>query len=190
MPDTIKEEDSFMAYKDEHESEDKSPAVECQSDIVTGQRDYSDWDHLSEDDRKTNSDIHEMFFVDELFKDRGKFMKLLRRASCMSPSRDLSDSSSVSHSLSSSSGSSKMRLTLGKKNTDMGKKHSQRELSAESSNEDSFCTDDDDEESEEEEDEEETLTMDRVRFNSLCILPSQLECCSLDYQEKKPESQQ
>ena len=27
--------------------------------------------------------------------------------------------------------------------------------------------------------------MDRVRFSSLCNLPSQIECCSLDYQEKK-----
>lgn len=42
-------------------------------------------------------------------------------------------------------------------------------------------------ESEETEDEEEVLTMDRVRFNSLCILPSQIECCSLEYQEKKHE---
>ena len=34
-------------------------------------------------------------------------------------------------------------------------------------------------------DEEETLTMQRVRFSSLCILPSQVECCSLDFYEKK-----
>lgn len=37
----------------------------------------------------------------------------------------------------------------------------------------------------EESDEEETLTMQRVRFSSLCILPSQVQCCSLDYYEKK-----
>jgi len=37
----------------------------------------------------------------------------------------------------------------------------------------------------EESDEEETLTMQRVRFSSLCILPSQVQCCSLDFYEKK-----
>ncbi len=32
-----------------------------------------------EDERKTNSDIHEMFFVYELLKDDDKFEKLLQR---------------------------------------------------------------------------------------------------------------
>ena len=41
------------------------------------------------------------------------------------------------------------------------------------------------EDEEEESDEEETLTMQRVRFSSLCILPSQVECCSMDFYEKK-----
>jgi hypothetical protein len=38
------------------------------------------WEGLSEDkERKTNSDIHEMFFVDELFKNDLKFEKLMRK---------------------------------------------------------------------------------------------------------------
>lgn len=41
------------------------------------------------------------------------------------------------------------------------------------------------EDKEEESDEDETLTMQRVRFSSLCILPSQVECCSMEFYEKK-----
>lgn len=33
-------------------------------------------------------------------------------------------------------------------------------------------------------DHEEVLTMGRVRFNSVCILPSQIDCCSLENYEK------
>lgn len=36
-------------------------------------------DKLSDEERKTNSDIHEMFFVDELMKDRKKFDTLLQK---------------------------------------------------------------------------------------------------------------
>ena len=32
--------------------------------------------------------------------------------------------------------------------------------------------------------------MNRVRFSSLCNLPSQLECCALDYKEKQKTTQQ
>jgi hypothetical protein len=83
-----------------------------------------------DDERKTNSDIHEMFFVNELLKDDEKFNEFLLK---------------------------KEKVLLKK---------------------DSFTSDDLNSESES--DEEEVLTMNRVRFNSLCNLPSQLECCSLD----------
>jgi hypothetical protein len=83
-----------------------------------------------DDERKTNSDIHEMFFVNELLKDDEKFDEFLL----------------------------KKEKSLLKK--------------------DSFTSDDLNSESES--DEEEVLTMNRVRFSSLCNLPSQLECCSLD----------
>ena len=48
----------------------------------------------------------------------------------------------------------------------------------------------DDLNSDSESDEEEILTMNRVRFSSLCNLPSQLECCSFDYLEKQKTTQQ
>jgi hypothetical protein len=83
-----------------------------------------------DDERKTNSDIHEMFFVNELLKDDEKFDEFLL----------------------------KKEKSLLKK--------------------DSFTSDDLNSESES--DEEEVLTMNRVRFSSLCNLLSQLECCSLD----------
>jgi hypothetical protein len=83
-----------------------------------------------DDERKTNSDIHEMFFVNELLKDDEKFDEFLL----------------------------KKEKSLLKK--------------------DSFTSDDLNSESES--DEEEVLTMNRVRFSSLCNLPSQLECCSFD----------
>lgn len=83
-----------------------------------------------DDERKTNSDIHEMFFVNELLKDDEKFDEFLLK---------------------------KEKSILKK---------------------DSFTSDDLNSESES--DEEEVLTMNRVRFSSLCNLPSQLECCSLD----------
>jgi hypothetical protein len=84
-----------------------------------------------DDERKTNSDIHEMFFVNELLKDDEKFDEFL--------------------------------LKKGKEEI---KKES---ITSEDINSDS------------ESDEEEVLTMNRVRFSSLCNLPSQLECCSFDY---------
>ena len=84
-----------------------------------------------DDERKTNSDIHEMFFVNELLKDDEKFDEFLLK---------------------------KEKVLLKK---------------------DSFTSDDLNSESES--DEEEVLTMNSVRFSSLCNLPSQLECCSLDY---------
>lgn len=84
-----------------------------------------------DDERKTNSDIHEMFFVNELLKDDEKFDEFLL-----------------------------------KKEKEQVKKES---ISS------------DDLISESESDDEEVLTMNRVRFSSLCNLPSQLECCSFDY---------
>ena len=79
----IKEEDSFYHKKETDEDHSNlSSKVECQSDIIIGWHDKkgnSTWDHLSEDERKTNSDIHEMFFVNELLHDDKKFNKLLRR---------------------------------------------------------------------------------------------------------------
>jgi hypothetical protein len=56
-------------------------------------------------------------------------------------------------------------------------------------NEDSDFQNEDELEDLEDQEEEEVLTMDRVRFNSLCILPSQIECCSLDYYEKQDHAQ-
>ncbi len=84
-----------------------------------------------DDERKTNSDIHEMFFVNELLKDDEKFDEFLL-----------------------------------KKEKEQVKKES---ISSDDLN------------SETESDDEEVLTMNRVRFSSLCNLPSQLECCSFDY---------
>lgn len=84
-----------------------------------------------DDERKTNSDIHEMFYVNELLKDDEKFDEFLL-----------------------------------KKEKEQVKKESITS---------------DDLNSETESDDEEVLTMNRVRFSSLCNLPSQLECCSFDY---------
>jgi hypothetical protein len=53
--------------------------LECQSDVMIGQH-FCDNSMLDEDDeRKTNSDYHEMFYVNELFKDDLKFCQLLSR---------------------------------------------------------------------------------------------------------------
>jgi hypothetical protein len=41
-----------------------------------------------------------------------------------------------------------------------------------------------DEEEEQDTEVDEVLTMQRVRFNSVCILPSQIDCCSLENYEK------
>jgi hypothetical protein len=57
--------------------------MESQSDIVIGQY-LQNGDSLmydEDDERKTNSDIHEMFFVYELLKDDLKFEKLLEKKS-------------------------------------------------------------------------------------------------------------
>jgi hypothetical protein len=60
--------------------------LECQSDIVIGQQHYSvrkDYEEFlmegEDDERRTNSDIHELFFVNELLKDDEKFDRLLNR---------------------------------------------------------------------------------------------------------------
>jgi hypothetical protein len=69
----------------EEDLEMVTPAIddklESQSDIVIGQhlRDGDSLMYDEEDERKTNSDIHEMFFVFELLKDDDKFEKLLQR---------------------------------------------------------------------------------------------------------------
>jgi hypothetical protein len=106
--------------------------MESQSDIVIGQY-LQNGDSLmydEDDERKTNSDIHEMFFVYELLKDDLKFEKLLEKKSESSSPKEITSNDCES------------------------------------------------------EEEEEILTMGRVRFSSLCNLPSQIECCSLDYSEK------
>jgi len=48
---------------------------------VIGQHFLSDTSSMLDDERNTNSDIHEMFFVNELFKDDDKFDTLLLRMS-------------------------------------------------------------------------------------------------------------
>ena len=88
-----------------------------------------------DDERKTNSDIHEMFFVNEFLKDDEKFDEFLLKKE-------------------------KVLLKM-------------ESITSEDLNSDS------------ESDDEEILTMNRVRFSSLCNLPSQLECCSFDYLEKQ-----
>lgn len=55
---------------------DSHDYIECQSDIVTGMNNYSN-DY--EDEREINSDIHEMFFVNELFQDDVKFERVLNQ---------------------------------------------------------------------------------------------------------------
>lgn len=109
--------------------------LECQSDIVIGQhftlREGEQILYDEDDERKTNSDIHEMFFVNELLKDDEKFNNLLLQKKKIS-----TRSESLTYE-------------------DLG--------------------------SDSESDEEEVLTMNRVRFSSLCNIPSQMECCFLDY---------
>ena len=52
----------------------------------------SDDSSIDEDERKTNSDIHEMFFVNELMKDDIKFeMLLLKQKTCRKLSGSESD---------------------------------------------------------------------------------------------------
>ena len=163
-----------------------------------------DWAHLSEDDRKINSDFHEMFYVNELFRNERKFSKLIKS---MAEGGDVFGDA-VEHELTRSQ--KKMLKKRSPKNR-MGKQvcssesdtssvplsqsdddemnHSVREsdmvrsCSSLDIDHDHLMDDDDNE------DEEEVLTMDRVRFNSLCILPSQIDMCQLEYQEKQTQSQ-
>lgn len=169
---------------------------QCMSDIVN-EHDFghweggSAWEGLSEEEeRKNHSDIHEMFFVNEIFKDDLKFDKLMRKiergystssVSSMSKRSDISDSSKSGSSNSSSSerddeSSEKSQKSGIKEEYDEENEDFESESYGDQDEEDAYGDEDD-----EQEDEEEILTMDRVRFNSLCILPSQIECCSLDY---------
>lgn len=109
--------------------------LECQSDIVIGQHfTLREGEQILYDEnyeRKTNSDIHEMFFVNELLKDDEKFNNVLLQ---------------------------KKKISLKSESL------TSEDLNSDSKN-----------------DMEEVLTMNRVRFSSLSNLPSQMECCSLDY---------
>ncbi len=64
----------------QYSREDK---LECQSDIVIGQhftlREGEQILYDEDDERKTNSDIHEMFFVNELLIDDEKFNNVLMK---------------------------------------------------------------------------------------------------------------
>lgn len=109
-------------YNKESELSDESKKKgkfirECQSDIVN-EDDFGDWEGgsawegLSDDrERKTHSDIHEMFYINEIFKDDFKFDKLMRKiergystssASSMSARSDNSGSSKSGEDSSSS----------------------------------------------------------------------------------------
>lgn len=196
-------------------SESKKKAFkvrQCQSDIVN-EDDFghweggSAWEGLSEDkERDYNSDIHEMFFVNEIFKNDNRFDKLMRKlergystssASSLSHRSDASgaDSSSSSSMRSHSSFERSRTSQIGgrrikKQHDDEGSSYGDEEHDEEGMEEEEEEVYDEeiDDEYGDEDEEEEVLTMDRVRFNSLCILPSQIECCSLDYQEKQVAS--
>ena len=70
------------------------------------------WENLSEEgDRKTNSDIHEMFYVSELLKDEEKFEQILRKMEKL-PSFSSNSSNQSECSLSDSEELHKSRLNV------------------------------------------------------------------------------
>jgi hypothetical protein len=98
-----------------------------------------------------------MFFVDELMNNDQKFEKVLQKVNQASKLKSGSESEDKSNEIPFNFESA-------------GAPNMHEDLK---------------EDEEGESDEEETLTMQRVRFSSLCILPSQVQCCSLDFYEKK-----
>ena len=86
----ISEEESANSHKENEKGKLKKRVIpstkkklECQSDVYVAhelwRKDLLEDLGSQEDgeERKTNSDIHEMFFVDELFKEDLKFENLL-----------------------------------------------------------------------------------------------------------------
>ncbi|CDW79969.1 kinase superfamily protein isoform 1 [Stylonychia lemnae] len=129
---------------------------ECQSDIVVGNNYEKEFESVEENE--TFSDYHEMFFVNELFKDNKRFESLLFRIR-------------------------KRRKTMPDEIDDLDLDDDDNNQRKQSLNLQDLKIDESDEDNDGNEDQD-VLTMSRVRFNSVCVLPSQIDSCSLENYEK------
>ena len=66
-----------MKYEKQPRKRDSNDYIESQSDIVVGTNYNIDEAEFEKDDRETNSDFHDMFYVNDLFEDDLRFFRML-----------------------------------------------------------------------------------------------------------------
>ena len=138
------------------------------------------------------SDYHEMFYVDELFKDFKKFNAMLDELwqveNPIVSHRLRTPKASLAQSQKQTSIKTVQEIEEEKKSGEEGNEELVQEVSDEEikdiESEDDELEEEENNEDSSEESDDDTLTMSRVRFNSLCILPSQIDSCSIENYHK------